>query len=92
MHRQFVRIKIPTLDLGRAFQILEESNSSPTGCVVDYSICQNTLENVFLNFAKLQEDIQQDKAEKRCLVERRKEENENNNGSEGESEIENKNE
>ena len=85
MHRQFVRIKIPTLDLGRAFQILEESNSSPTGCVVDYSICQNTLENVFLNFAKLQEDIQQDKAEKRCLVE-------NKNKNESENENENKNE
>ena len=85
MHRQFDRIKIPTLDLGRAFQILEESNSSPTGCVVDYSICQNTLENVFLNFAKLQEDIQQDKAEKRCLVE-------NKNESESENKNENKNE
>ena len=79
MHRQFVRIKIPTLDLGRAFQILEESNSSPTGCVVDYSICQNTLENVFLNFAKLQEDIQQDKEEKRCVVEN-KNESENDKG------------
>ena len=74
MHGHYVRIKIPTLDLGRAFQILGESNSSPTGCVVDYSICQNTLENVFLNFAKLQEDIQQDDAEKRGVKERRTEE------------------
>ena len=87
MHRHFVRIKIPTLDLGRAFQILEESNSNPTGCVVDYSICQNTLENVFLNFAKLQEDIQQDKAEKRCLVENKNEsENENENKNENKNE------
>lgn len=54
-HGQFLRLKVPALDLGYAFAVLEDSKQNPTGCVTDYTVCQNTLEQVFLKFAKLQE-------------------------------------
>ena len=57
-HGQFLRLKVPTLDLGQAFASLEKSKVSPTGCVVDYTVCQNTLEQVFLKFAKMQEQVE----------------------------------
>lgn len=57
-HGQFLRLKVPTLDLRYAFASLEESKVSPTGCVTDYTVCQNTLEQVFLKFAKLQEQVE----------------------------------
>ena len=57
-HGQFLRLKVPTLDLGQAFSSLEKSKVSPTGCVVDYTVCQNTLEQVFLKFAKMQEQVE----------------------------------
>ena len=57
-HGQFLRLKVPALDLGYAFQVLEESKMRPNGCVIDYTVCQNTLEQVFLKFAKLQEQTE----------------------------------
>jgi ABC-type multidrug transport system ATPase subunit len=57
-HGQFLRLKVPALDLGYAFKILEESKMCVSGCIVDYTVSQNTLEQVFLKFARMQEQIE----------------------------------
>ena len=62
-HGQFLRLKVPALDLAYAFQILEESKVRVSGCIVDYTVSQNTLEQVFLKFARLQEQIEGEEAQ-----------------------------
>ena len=52
-HGRFVRLNAPTLDLGEAFRTLEADKSAGGG-VLDYTISQNTLEQVFIKFARLQ--------------------------------------
>ena len=57
-HGQFLRLKVPALDLSYAFQTLEENKISEHGCIVDYTVSQNTLEQVFMKFARTQEEVE----------------------------------
>ena len=57
-HGQFLRLKVPALDLSFAFKALEESKISESGCIVDYTVSQNTLEQVFMKFARTQEEVE----------------------------------
>jgi hypothetical protein len=52
-HGEFMRLKLPSVDLATAFQVLEESKA--TGLILDYHLSQNTLEQVFIKYAREQE-------------------------------------
>jgi ABC-type multidrug transport system ATPase subunit len=55
VHGGFIRLKVSNdIDLGHAFKALEESKASYN--IYDYSISQCTLEQVFIQFAKAQEE------------------------------------
>ena len=56
-HGDFFRLKVgagPQLDLAATFSVLETSKSQ--GLLADYSVSQATLEQIFIRFAKEQEE------------------------------------
>jgi hypothetical protein len=48
-----MRVKLPTVDLETAFRTLEEYKIQ--GVIVNYNMSQNTLEQVFIKYARAQE-------------------------------------
>ena len=63
----FIRVKFDQLHLGTAFKVLQDNKENPNErnrIIVDYTISQNTLEQVLIKFARLQESEQIDNVTK----------------------------
>jgi rubrerythrin len=56
-HNKLIHFRVPTnVPLHRMFSILETAREELTNIIEDYTVTQVTLDDVFVNFAKIQEE------------------------------------